>query len=151
MVKKSAKKFNINQRLASPAQQGKIRVGADNYKQDTDIGSRNFTIGYEYYNQSLCEVTLLDKSPLRKIIDNHKKFGRCSTIRDLLATGITLNPITNSNHYTKFFQGLDPDIELKEFDTGKNERAFLFIDTYKNIIQMVAYTNAHVENKKQKK
>jgi len=148
--KSNNNKFSLGN-VAAQKTSGRIPVGADNYKKEGEPIFRNFTIGYEFYNQSLCEISSLNHSPLRKILENSKKFGKCSSVRELSTQGIDMKRVTNSNNYRKFFQDLEPDVELKEFDAGQTERALFFVDPYRRILQMVAYTNGHVEDKKQKR
>jgi hypothetical protein len=126
-------------------------MGVDNYKRDSDIGDRKFTIGHEFYNESLCEVKALKPSPLRKVIENYKKLCKCTSIMDFKQTGIDIKSINNADHYKQYYRGLGEDIELKEFDAGDSERAFFFIDPARKIIQMIALRNGHTETKKNKK
>lgn len=143
--------FKIKSRSAKLPETGKIRSGVDNYKTDGEPEDRKFTIGYKHYKQNLCEVHVLRQSPLRKVIQNSKKFGQCTSILELKRQGIEMKDIANKNHYRQFYSGLSPDVEVKEFDAGETERAFFFIDPVGKIIQIIAYRNAHTENKKQKK
>lgn len=133
---------------------GRIPIGADNYKNRSDIGDQRFSIGHEFYNEDLCEIKHLDRAPLRKILDCYKKLCKCTSVQDFDQTGIRIKNIENANHYREYYKGLTnrmPDIEIKEFYAGERERAFFFIDPAKKIIQIIALRNGHTETKKVKR
>lgn len=143
-------KYQNKIRKKPKAAAGRIKVGVDNYK-DRPEDSKRFTIGYEFYRNDLCEVGDLLHGPLRKVIDYYKKFGVCTTTIDFQNKGIRLKDVQNANDYSRFFQGLADDVEMKEFYTGDSARAILFVDPTRKIVQLVAHLNTHTETKKNRR
>lgn len=150
---KKSKNRGIQASVDTPPK-GVISFGVDNSKTDGDYEAQKFSVGFEFYREDLCDIKTLDKSPLRKVLENSKKICQHTSFYELTRNGgFTISPVYNSNHYKVYYKGLAPDIEVKEYDAGSNERAFFFVDNSpsRKIIQMIAITNAHTEDKKTKK
>lgn len=136
-------KNNINKKLAIKPKKGLIDPSVTNQKNPLDLEGRMFTIGYEFYRQDLCEVNALDKSPLRKSIENFKKFGKCTNELELKRLGIEMTSIVNTGAYKGYYKGIADDAEVKEYDTGSAARSFFFIDPSRKIIQIIVHKNSH--------
>lgn len=136
---------------ASKPKKGQIPFGADNYKKPTEEVDKRFTVGYEFYRFDLCELENTPASPLRKSIQDFKKFCSCTDTQQLYEQSIKIKNVINKDHYSKFFKNLDDDVELKEFIVGDSARGMFFIDSSKKIVQMVAHINSHTPTGKNKK
>ncbi len=143
-------KYQNKIKKSPKAPRGRIKAGVDNYK-DRPEDSTRFTIGYEFYRHDLCEVANLLQGPLRKTIDNYKKFCTCTNNFELRQLSIHIDDVENANDYSKFFKGLSDDVEMKEFYTGDSGRAIFFIDPMTKVIQVVAHLNTHTETKKNRR
>jgi hypothetical protein len=145
-------KYNnrIKPKATQSRKKGQIFDGADNYKGQSEE-DKKFTIGYEFYRNDLCEIDSTPHSPLRKSIHNFKKLCTCTNVYQIKQLGIHTNEVNNANTYSKFFQGLDEDVEMKEFYLGDSARGMFFIDPTKKVIQIIAHTNTHTPLGKQVK
>lgn len=114
-----------------------------------DEGERRFTIGHQYYNDSLCSFKVMKPSYLRKVLEGYKNMSRCITEAEIYDLPMDIKRIPAKSHYKKYISKVTPETELSEFDAGKY-RGFFFIDRAEKIIQMLA-VDIHPENKKNKR
>lgn len=105
-------------------------------------------ISFEYYNNKLCEMSVLSKNGGRAAIEAVKRIGQ-STRRSLYSNGIQSKPVNNAGDYKKLFNGLPPDTNMKEHKIQGTSRLFYFFERA-TIFHVVAVTNRHFETDKHK-
>lgn len=116
--------------------------------QDVDEG-RLYSIGFKYFNDSICALKNVDAKISRKVHEVYRNMGRCSSIISLRNLPHDIKPIQNSGNYKEYYKNVTDDTEVHEFDAGRC-RGFFFCDDTKKIIQMLAIDH-HPEYKKNKK
>lgn len=104
-----------------------------------------YQISFEYYNYKLCEVNELERNKAIQCIENMKTIGK-SNRRNLNNNGIDYIRVNNSGEYSKLFNGLTDDVDLREHKISGTSRLFYFTQQSKFCI--VAITNAHFETDK---
>ena len=100
-----------------------------------------FRISFKYYNDSECQISLLEKNNARRMLSDMRIIGKCTNIRSLRDNNIGIEPVYNSGAYRSLFNHLSPDIEMKEHIIQATARVFYFIvDSSFNV---VAIKNSH--------
>ncbi len=138
----------IKRKNAKPAG-GRTHINPMNAEMPDAIGNNYFSIGFRYFNDNLCVLKKVDPKVSRKVHEIYRNLGKCSSISETRELPHDIKPITNSNHYTQYYNGLTEDVDVYEFDAGVC-RGFFFFDTSNNLINMIAIDH-HPENQKHKK
>lgn len=74
-----------------------------------------FHISFKYYNDSLCEVSVLDKHIARHTLENFKVIGRCYDFNSLQGKNIDITRVRPAGDYLKLFKNMiTEDAELTE-------------------------------------
>lgn len=110
-----------------------------------DPETKPFLISYEYYNDKLCEIKILEKNRAKQCLQDLRMIGKCNT-NSLCGNGIDILSVCNQGDYSKLFNKLPPDIKLKEHKIQGDGRIFYFIS--RNLFHIVAITNNHLETNK---
>ncbi|MBU3979272.1 hypothetical protein KJ980_06090 [Patescibacteria group bacterium] len=107
-----------------------------------------FHISFKYYNDKICEISLLQKNIARQALKNLKTIGRCFDLNSLKANNIDILHIAPSGAYKKLFtRSITEDIDLREHKIQGTSRLYYFISS--KMFYIVAFTNAHFETNKQ--
>lgn len=106
------------------------------------ITNKFYNISFAHYKKNKCEIKELDKSGhLRKMLTWFRDVG-LSTAQDELPAS---EHIKNLGNYSFLFDGLDEDVEVKEFKAGGTCRIFYFIDDGSKVVNILLIKNAHLE------
>lgn len=126
--------------------QGQIPDSVAQVSKKEDIEAKPFVISYEYYNDKLCELRNLQKGAHRKILEDFRKIGSLTNITQFQGNNIDCDDIKDAGEYSKLFNKLPPDIELKENAIQGKARFFYFI--VERFFHLVAIKNKHFETRK---
>lgn len=106
------------------------------------ITNQFYNISFKYYKKNKCEIKGIDKSGhLKKMLLWVRDVG-LSTAPDEIPQS---EHVQNIGNYSFLFDGLDEDVEIKEFKSGGTCRIFYFIDEYYKVVNILLIKNAHIE------
>lgn len=108
-----------------------------------------YVISFAKYNESMCEIALLDSNKGRKAVDVLKKVGtKISSEADYQRNSVDRIPVRREGEYLKLYRGLGDDIDLKEIKLQQNARIFYFDIEPERKFYVVAITQNHLETDK---
>ena len=108
-----------------------------------------FLISFEKYKDKLCEINNLIKNCPKKALKDLKTIGsKIFDLDDFNKNGIDTEPIKCEGEYTKLFNGLSEDEEVKEHKLQGSARTFYFLNAVKRRVYIIAITNKHLETDK---
>lgn len=128
-----------------------IPQNASEIKNIEDIENDSFLISFHKYNQNCCGIDNLGKNGGKIALKKIKTIGLLKNTNEFRDNGINLEPVYDTGEYTKYFNGISDDTEMKEFSIQGEERVFCFIDMPDKIFNIVAITKKHTETRKNKK
>lgn len=103
--------------------------------------NNTYKISFDKYKKRKCEIEDIDKvSYLRKIVGWFKSVGMATSVDELPNS----EPVYNVGKYTFLFEGLEEDVEIKEYKAGGKCRIFYYRDEGNKLIQCILIKNAHV-------
>ena len=92
-----------------------------------DVEAESFLISFEYYDDKLCEISLLVKNNAKRFIKDIRTLGNC-TQQTLGSSNIMQKKIDNSGSYSKLFKTLPTDVDkLYEHKGNATSRLIYFI------------------------
>lgn len=105
-----------------------------------------YLISFAKYNTKMCELDILGNNKGKKAFETLKIIGtKVRSTADFQRNYIDRIPVRFEGEYKKLFNGLSPDIELKELKLQQNARIFYFDIEPERIIYIVAITENHLE------
>lgn len=113
-----------------------------------DIEAENFLFSYKFYNDSLCQLSALESSKVKKALKFFREVGKLHSKSELFTAGnIKIKPVKHAGEYKKVYRGLGPDTDVSEFKIGGSQRIFFWILSTKkqNIIYIICLRNRHFE------
>ncbi len=94
----------------------------------------------------MCELELLGSNKAKKLIKSLKAIGtKIRSTSDFQRYSIDRIPVRCEGEYKKLFNGLSPDIELRELKLQEKARMFFFDIEPQRILYVVAITENHLE------
>ena len=109
---------------------------------DRDESEDKFRIAFDYYNDGLCEIDVLQTSSARKCLIKLRQMGK-STHKTLKENNVHFTPVHNTGRYKELFSKLSKDVSLFEIDIGSASRLFYFL--VGNLVQIVSVKNSHIK------
>lgn len=98
-------------------------------------------ISYRYYDDRLCQISVLQPAAAREGLDCIKRIGSGS-IRTITERNVRTDTVTATGEYRQLFRRLDPGVEkLNHHDIGSGARVFYFLSGGK--CHIVAFRNGH--------
>jgi len=95
------------------------------------VSGQNFILIFDQYIDKCCQLAQLDRSQARTLI---RKFQQITSMSpsELPATNLVRDNIAKSNDgdYSSIYDGLTPDIEVKETELGRGRIFFHLVDRY---------------------
>ena len=86
-----------------------------------------YVISFAKYNEKLCEISELSKNKGKKALFVLKEIGtKVFSRADFQQHNIKTDGIANSGEYKKLYNGLGPDIEVRELFLQDTGRIFYF-------------------------
>lgn len=108
-----------------------------------------YLISFAKYNIKLCEIEGLGKNRGNKALSILKEIGTKVFSRvDFQRCNIKTNSIGNFGYYKKLYNGLGPDIEVRELYLQGTGRIFYFDIEPDRILYIVAIRENHFETDK---
>lgn len=105
-----------------------------------------YLISFAKYNDKMCELEILGNNKAKKAIEMFKLIGtKVRSTADFQRNYIDRIPVRYEGEYKKLFNGLSPDIELKELKLQQKSRIFYFDIEPDRVIYIVAITENHLE------
>lgn len=105
-----------------------------------------YVISFAKYNNKLCEISALGKNKGNKALLILKEIGtKIFSGADFQRNNIKTNGIANSGEYKKLYNGLGPDIEVRELSLQGAGRIFYFDIEPRGILYVVAIRENHFE------
>lgn len=139
-----SQKTKLNKKVAQLRANNKIPDKVAQLSDRSDQAS-NYVITYKFYNESLCELDLLEKNRPKVCLQIIKRIGQ-TTLGQLHKNHIDCFRIENSGEYRKLFNKLTPDTKIFEHKLQGTSRIFYF--TRGHEFHIVAITNNHLETDK---
>lgn len=121
--------------------QGRIPSSVTVIHNQHDPETQLFRILFKNYNDSECQISVLEKNNARRMLGDLRVIGKCTSIRNLRENNIGIEPVHNTGAYKSLFNHLSPDIEMKEHIIQATARIFYFVDG--NSFNVVAIKNTH--------
>ena len=106
-----------------------------------------YRISFEKYIKKDCEVKDLVISCAKKTILWFRDIGLTSEKEELNKINKSDKAIIKVGNYRYLFNGLEPDVEIKEHSIGDAQRVFYYIDNYKKSVNIILIKNSHIETK----
>lgn len=122
--------------------QGLIPSGVAEVSRKDDPEVQLFKISFKNYNDSRCQISLLEKNNARRVLLDFRAIGKCTSLRSLKESNIGVEPITNAGAYKGLFNRLSDDVEMKEHIIQGPSRLFYFIEG--NLFNVVSIENSHI-------
>ena len=108
-----------------------------------------YVISFAKYNEKLCEISELSKNKGKKALSVLKEVGtKIFSRADFQRYNIRTDGIANSGEYKKLYNGLAPDIEVRELFLQDTGRIFYFDIEPERILYVVAVRENHFETNK---
>ena len=105
-----------------------------------------YVISFAKYNEKLCEISELSKNKGKKALFVLKEIGtKVFSRADFQQHNIKTDGIANSGEYKKLYNGLGPDIEVRELFLQDTGRIFYFDIEPERILYIVAIRENHFE------
>lgn len=100
-----------------------------------------YKISFEKYKKRKCEIENIDKAGyLKKIVGWFKSVGMATSVDELPKA----EPVRNADKYAFLFDGLEEDVEIKEYKAGGTCRIFYYRDEGNKLIQCILIKNTHI-------
>lgn len=127
--------------------EGDIPKNVAELPQETEAPeTRPYVISFSKYNERACEISLLNSNKAKKAVQTLKDIGtKIRSQADYQRNSIDRIPVRYSGGYKKLFNGLAPDIELKELKLQQDARIFYFDLEPERTFYVVAITENHLE------
>lgn len=118
--------------------------------QDTEAPEANpYVISFAKYNEKLCEIEGLGKNKGNKALSIFKEIGtKVYSRSDFQRHKIKTDGITCSGEYKKLYNGLGPDVEVRELFLQGTGRIFYFDIEPERKMYVVAIRENHFETDK---
>jgi len=108
-----------------------------------------YVISFSKYNEKLCEISELRKNKGKKAISVLKEIGtKVFSKADFQKHNIKTDGIANAGEYKKLYNGLSPDVEVREISLQDTGRIFYFDIEPERILYVVAIRENHFETDK---
>lgn len=129
---------------------GKLSQIAQELPQDTEAPEAiPYVISFAKYNNRLCEISALGKNKGNKALSILKEIGtKVFSRADFQKNNIRTNGIADNGEYKKLYNGLRPDIEVKELFLQSTGRIFYFDIEPDRVLYLVAIRENHFETDK---
>ena len=114
--------------------------------QDINPETNPYLISFKYYNNKECQIKNYLKNQGRKALLILKEVGCCRNLNELKNKGVDIITVENNNEYSKLFNRLSPEVEMREHKIQSTSRMFYFITDKQ--FNVVAFTNRHYQTNK---
>lgn len=105
-----------------------------------------YVISFVKYNNNLCEIDILGKNKGNKALTILKNIGtKVFSRTDFQRNNINTDGIKNEGEYKKLYNGLAPDVEVRELFLQSTGRIFYFDIEPKRMLYIVAIRENHFE------
>lgn len=143
----------LSKQIAEPSEEapvGKIPQSAVEMPQEMEAPEATpYLISFAKYNNKLCEILNLGKNKGNKALSILKEIGTKVFSRvDFQKNNIITEGIDNSGEYKKLYNGLGPDVEIRELHLQSTGRIFYFDIEPERILHVVAIRENHLETDK---
>lgn len=130
---------------------GKIPARVANYPNESDPEDKSFLISFRYFNDAVSDLKSgLVKNCERRFLQDIVNIGKCGNVLKFKEYNIDYLPVSCSGEYKKLFASLPRGTdELKEHKGIQTSRLFYFVE--REILHVVAITQAHLETSKQRR
>lgn len=100
-------------------------------------------ISFRFYDQGLCQISVLQPAAAREGLDSLKRIGS-GTVSTIAARNVRTSTVSATGEYTQLFRRLDPGVEkLNHHNIGNGARVFYFLSGGK--CHVVAFRNGHFD------
>ena len=131
-------------------EQNKLSQIAQELPQETEAPEAiPYVISFARYKNKLCEIDGLGKNKGNMALSILKEIGtKVFSRADFQWHNIKTDGITNNSEYKKLYNGLAPDIEVRELFLQGTGRIFYFDIEPERILYIVAIRENHLETDK---
>ena len=108
-----------------------------------------YVISFAKYKNKLCEIEVLGKNKGNKALSILKEIGtKVSSRADFQKNNIKTDGIANNGEYKLLYNGLGPDVEVRELFLQSTGRIFYFDIEPEKVLYVVAIRENHFETDK---
>ena len=131
-------------------EENKLSQIAQELPQDTEAPEAiPYVISFARYKSKLCEIDGLGKNKGNKVLSILKEIGvKVFSRADFQRHNIRTDGIANAGEYKKLYNGLAPDVEVRELFLQGTGRIFYFDIEPERILYLVAIRENHFETDK---
>jgi hypothetical protein len=144
--KEQRNQWHINQDVANVQSPAHINQDVTINAEMPDYAEKlkeNFLFSFVHYKPNLCGLAKLDSVSAKQLIRKLKVIND-TKINQLASSRIIRDNIVNADDYGKLYDGLSPDVEIKEVEFSYSGRIFAyFVDRY---VCVVAIDPEHIDN-----
>lgn len=112
-----------------------------------DLETKPYLISFEYYNDSICEIRLLEKHNARRFLRDIRTIGRCNR-KNLLDNNIKCKKVYNQGAYKKLFTGQLPQDQQLLYEHEGNGSSRIFYFCVNRCFYVVTITQNHIATHK---
>lgn len=142
---------DIPQPVTEPSdEENKLSQIAQELPQDTEAPEAiPYVISFARYKNKLCEIDGLGKNKGNKALSILKEIGtKVHSRADFQRHNIRTDGIANTGEYKKLYNGLAPDVEVRELFLQGTGRIFYFDIEPERMLYIVAIRENHFETDK---
>lgn len=133
----------------TPAQSGLPQDVAELSPESEAPEATPYVISFAKYKNKLCEIEILGKNKGNKALSILKEIGtKVSSRADFQKNNIKTDGIVNNGEYKLLYNGLGPDIEVRELSLQSTGRIFYFDIEPDKVLYIVAIRENHFETDK---
>lgn len=133
------------EKLAKVPNDWKFPEQVANIPTSTEEEAQRLLLCFDYLNWKTCLFTQFDDTKAKALIAMFEKVSKCE-VSKFPELRLVRDSITSTPNYKSLFDGLSPDVDMKEADLPGNGRVFFFLESIKFNVVSVETKHRNIDN-----